>query len=237
MCLAGCLLLPSPAAAQTPAEFYKGKQVSIYVGFTAGGTYDLYARVLARHIGRHIPGNPSVVPRNMEGAGIAAARELHLSGGAARRHRDRHHRPRDRRRPAVRPSRPRSSTRAASPGSAAPMTKSSICAAWHTSGHHALRRPQGQGICLRRHRPDRRGGADLQDDECAARHQDTHRVRLSRRQPDQPRDRARRDPRPLRAVVVEREGDACRTGSTRRNSCRCCRWRPPSTPICRTFRC
>ena len=61
--------LTSPVAAQTPAEFYKGKQVSIYVGFSAGGTYDLYARALARHIGRHIPGNPSVVPRNMEGAG------------------------------------------------------------------------------------------------------------------------------------------------------------------------
>jgi tripartite-type tricarboxylate transporter receptor subunit TctC len=63
------LTLSSPAAAQTPTEFYKGKQVSIYVGFSAGGTYDLYARALARHIGRHIPGNPSVVPRNMEGAG------------------------------------------------------------------------------------------------------------------------------------------------------------------------
>ena len=63
------LTVSSPAAAQTPAEFYKGKQVGIYVGFSAGGTYDLYARTLARHIGRHIPGNPSVVPRNMEGAG------------------------------------------------------------------------------------------------------------------------------------------------------------------------
>ena len=57
------------ADAQTPAEFYKGKQVSIYIGFSAGGTYDLYARTLARHVGRHIPGNPTVVPRNMEGAG------------------------------------------------------------------------------------------------------------------------------------------------------------------------
>jgi tripartite-type tricarboxylate transporter receptor subunit TctC len=57
------------AWAQTPAEFYRGKQVSIYVGFSAGGTYDIYARTLARHIGKHIPGNPSVVPRNMEGAG------------------------------------------------------------------------------------------------------------------------------------------------------------------------
>src|SRR5262245_16359310 len=63
------IALSSPAAAQPPAEFYKGKQVSIYIGFSAGGTYDLYARALARHIGRHIPGNPSVVPKNMEGAG------------------------------------------------------------------------------------------------------------------------------------------------------------------------
>jgi tripartite-type tricarboxylate transporter receptor subunit TctC len=63
------VILTSPAWAQTPAEFYRGKQVSIYVGFSAGGTYDIYARTLARHIGKHIPGNPSVVPRNMEGAG------------------------------------------------------------------------------------------------------------------------------------------------------------------------
>ena len=63
------MLLALPVAAQTPAEFYKGKQLSIYVGFTAGGTYDLYARSLARHMGRYIPGNPTVVPRNMEGAG------------------------------------------------------------------------------------------------------------------------------------------------------------------------
>ena len=63
------MLLAPPGAAQTPAEFYKGKQVSIYVGFSAGGTYDLYARSLARHMGRYIPGNPTVVPKNMDGAG------------------------------------------------------------------------------------------------------------------------------------------------------------------------
>ena len=67
--LAAVLFLPSASAAQPPAEFYKGKQVSIYVGFSAGGTYDVYARALARHIGKHIPGNPTVIPRNMEGAG------------------------------------------------------------------------------------------------------------------------------------------------------------------------
>jgi tripartite-type tricarboxylate transporter receptor subunit TctC len=57
------------ARAQTPAEFYKGKTVSLYIGFSVGGGYDLYARALARHMGKHIPGNPQIVPRNMEGAG------------------------------------------------------------------------------------------------------------------------------------------------------------------------
>jgi tripartite-type tricarboxylate transporter receptor subunit TctC len=64
-----CALLSFGARAQTPAEFYRGKQVSLYVGFSAGGTYDVYARAIARHLGKHIPGNPSVIPRNMEGAG------------------------------------------------------------------------------------------------------------------------------------------------------------------------
>jgi tripartite-type tricarboxylate transporter receptor subunit TctC len=65
-----CYMLTVTAAhAQMPAEFYKGKQVSLYIGFSPGGTYDLYGRVVARHIGKHIPGNPTVVPRNMEGAG------------------------------------------------------------------------------------------------------------------------------------------------------------------------
>src|SRR5688572_16114801 len=62
-------LCPLCAEAQTPAEFYKGKQVSLYIGFSAGGTYDLYGRVVARHLGKHIPGNPAVVAKNMEGAG------------------------------------------------------------------------------------------------------------------------------------------------------------------------
>jgi tripartite-type tricarboxylate transporter receptor subunit TctC len=57
------------AGAQTPAEFYKGKSVDLYIGYSVGGTYDIYARVLARHLGKHIPGNPTIVPRNMEGAG------------------------------------------------------------------------------------------------------------------------------------------------------------------------
>src|SRR5258705_2777804 len=63
-------LLPSAMAfAQSPAEFYKGKTVELYIAYSAGGGYDLYARMVARHLGRHIPGNPQIVPKNMEGAG------------------------------------------------------------------------------------------------------------------------------------------------------------------------
>ena len=57
------------AAAQTPAEFYKGKNVEIQVNVSVGGGYDLYARMLARHLGHHIPGNPTVIVGNMPGGG------------------------------------------------------------------------------------------------------------------------------------------------------------------------
>jgi tripartite-type tricarboxylate transporter receptor subunit TctC len=66
--LAAGVLLAAPAAAQDVAGFYKGKTVRIVVGFSAGGGYDLYARLLARHYGRYIPGNPTVIVQNMPGA-------------------------------------------------------------------------------------------------------------------------------------------------------------------------
>ena len=56
-------------AADTVADFYRGKTVQVLVGFGPGGGYDLYARTLARYMGRHIPGNPTMVPQNMPGAG------------------------------------------------------------------------------------------------------------------------------------------------------------------------
>src|SRR2546425_6447073 len=62
-------LAPIGAQAQSPAEFYKGRNVELYIGYSVGGAYDLYARVLARHLGKHIPGSPTIVPKNMEGAG------------------------------------------------------------------------------------------------------------------------------------------------------------------------
>jgi len=57
------------ARGEPVADFYKGKTVNLYIGFGPGGGYDTYTRVLARHFGRFIPGNPTVVPQNMPGAG------------------------------------------------------------------------------------------------------------------------------------------------------------------------
>lgn len=57
---------PKPAQAQ---DFYQGKTIRLIVGQAPGGGYDTYARMIARHIGKHIPGNPSTVTENMEGAG------------------------------------------------------------------------------------------------------------------------------------------------------------------------
>jgi tripartite-type tricarboxylate transporter receptor subunit TctC len=57
------------ANAQSAAEFYTGKSVDMQIGYSVGGGYDLYARLVARHLGRHIPGHPTIVPKNMEGAG------------------------------------------------------------------------------------------------------------------------------------------------------------------------
>jgi len=67
--LAWTAALSCSVVADEVEDFYAGKQVSLYIGYSAGGGYDTYARVLARHIGKHIPGNPTVVPQNMPGAG------------------------------------------------------------------------------------------------------------------------------------------------------------------------
>jgi tripartite-type tricarboxylate transporter receptor subunit TctC len=67
--LAAALAAPVPAAADAVSDFYDGRQVRLLIGYSAGGGYDTYARLLARHLGKHIPGNPTVVPQNMPGAG------------------------------------------------------------------------------------------------------------------------------------------------------------------------
>lgn len=63
------LLVCGTARAQPAADFYKGKQIDLYIGYSTGGGYDVYARLLARHMAKHIPGTPTIVPKNMDGAG------------------------------------------------------------------------------------------------------------------------------------------------------------------------
>ena len=63
------MVVSSAALAQTTAEFYKGKQISLLVGFGPGGEDDLWARLVSRHLTTHIPGNPNVVPQHVPGSG------------------------------------------------------------------------------------------------------------------------------------------------------------------------
>jgi tripartite-type tricarboxylate transporter receptor subunit TctC len=63
------ILTATHVQAQTPPPFYEGKTLSIYVGSSAGGGYDMYGRALARYIAKYIPGNPTIIVRNMPGAG------------------------------------------------------------------------------------------------------------------------------------------------------------------------
>jgi tripartite-type tricarboxylate transporter receptor subunit TctC len=76
-CLTVCA---QPATAQTVADFYKGKTIQVVVGFGVGGGYDLYARVLGRYLGKHLPGHPNVVVQNMEGAGSVRAANFVYAG-------------------------------------------------------------------------------------------------------------------------------------------------------------
>jgi tripartite-type tricarboxylate transporter receptor subunit TctC len=72
--VAGLLAIGAPiAAADEVADFYSGKTIQVIIGYSVGGGYDLYARTLAHYMGKHIPGNPTLVPQNMPGAGSLRA--------------------------------------------------------------------------------------------------------------------------------------------------------------------
>jgi tripartite-type tricarboxylate transporter receptor subunit TctC len=73
----------TPALAQSVADFYRGKTIEIIVGYAPGGGYDQAARVLARHMGRHVPGTPAFIVRNMPGAGSVLAAN-HVNNVAAK---------------------------------------------------------------------------------------------------------------------------------------------------------
>lgn len=69
LCLLAIRAAASPANADPVADFYKGRTLALVIAHEAGTGYDLYGRALARHIGRHVPGEPQVVPQNMVGGG------------------------------------------------------------------------------------------------------------------------------------------------------------------------
>ena len=67
------LLMSNAGAAHAQAVDCTGKTITIYIGYTAGGSYDLYGRLVSRHLGAHLPGRPTVVVENMPGAGSLKA--------------------------------------------------------------------------------------------------------------------------------------------------------------------
>jgi len=73
VCLGVMPAIVMPAMAQTPGQFYTGKQINFIIGYPAGSGYDIYGRLLASHLGGHIPGQPTIVPQNMPAAGSLGA--------------------------------------------------------------------------------------------------------------------------------------------------------------------
>ena len=68
-----CAVLPSTATAQSAAGFYAGKSIELIIGYPPAGSNDIYGRIVAQHLGKYIPGKPSIVVRNMPGAGSLTA--------------------------------------------------------------------------------------------------------------------------------------------------------------------
>ena len=67
--IAAIAMTAVPADADQIADFYRGKTLNLIIGTSTGNDYDFRARLLARHLGRHIPGEPAIVPQNMPGVG------------------------------------------------------------------------------------------------------------------------------------------------------------------------
>ena len=80
---AAAFVLVRSARADAIEDFYRGRSINIVIGYGVGGGYDTYARLLSHHLGKHIPGNPSMVPQNMPGAG--GLRPRNISMGSRRR--------------------------------------------------------------------------------------------------------------------------------------------------------
>ena len=131
-------ILATSARADTVADFYKGKSINVVVGYGPGGGYDVYMRLLLRHMPRYIPGHPNIVVQNMPGAGCLRAANYRRQCRAARRHS----------RSACSARRPRSNrcsatrTRSSRPPSFAWLGNMirdvAACGTWHNSGINSL---------------------------------------------------------------------------------------------------
>jgi tripartite-type tricarboxylate transporter receptor subunit TctC len=83
LAVVAALMVPAPLSAEPVEDFYRGKQIRIITGAAAGDGYDLWSRMLARHMGRHIPGMPAIIVQNMPGAGTVVAAN-HVFNAAAK---------------------------------------------------------------------------------------------------------------------------------------------------------
>src|ERR1044071_2528585 len=71
-----CLLLFAASAQAQVADFYRGKQIRIVVASGPGGGYDLYARYISRHLGKHVPGNPTVIVQNIDRKSVVEGKSV-----------------------------------------------------------------------------------------------------------------------------------------------------------------
>ena len=237
--LAALLLCASrrvpPVAFAQDAPSFKGKTVDIYTGYSVGGGYDLYTRLLARHFGKHLAGDPAVVPKNMEGAAsirlanwlsTAAPKDGSVFGTIGRG-------------TALDPL-------LGQPGAQFDGTKFnwigsandevSVCVAWHTSGFSTFDDVLRARAADRRHRARRRHHPVRQGPGRRARREAQDHRRLSRRQRCRAGDGARRVAGPLRLVLFEHQGRPSGLARRRRRSRSWCSSRSPSTPSCPTCR-
>ena len=236
--LAGTMLagLVSPARADDVADFYRGKRISLIIGYGSGGGYDDYARMLGRFIGDHIPGKPTVVPQNMPGAGSRSAANWLYNVA------------------------PKDGTVIATLSQATPTDQAlgqpgvqfdarkfnwignmvvvnNFMFVWAATGVKTIDDAKKQVAGDRRQRRELAVGALSAGVEQSARHQIQDRRRLSGRRRHQHRGRARRGRRPRQQLLGVDEVDASRTGSGTTRSTSCSRSARSARPTCPTCRC
>ena len=228
------LLLAEQAAAQPAEQFFARKTVTITIGYTAGGSYDLYGRMVARHLGKHIAGTADADRAEHAGRRQPQGRELSLRGRAQGRHRARGRGRIRRARAGARQSRRairRGEVHLCRPGR---HQQQHLHAVAHRQGAIA-RRCQARGDLARRHRPGIDRGDRAAALERAHRHQVQAHQRLSRLERGHARDGTRRG-RGRLLVMGGGEGRQSRRGCASARSGSSCRPRRSASPSCRTRR-